>query len=54
MAARFAAARLLRLLVSILPEAWMSVVSAVCHQVEVSVLFWDDGSFRGILASVCV
>ena len=33
---RSAAARLLRLLVRIPPRAWMSVVSVVCCQVEVS------------------
>ena len=38
---RSAAARLLRSRVRIPPEAWMSVVSVVCCQVEVSATSWS-------------
>ena len=38
---RSAAARLLRLWVRISPDAWMSVVSVVCGQVEVSATSWS-------------
>ena len=44
------AARLLGLCVRISPGAWMSVVSVVCCQVEVSV--WAYHSSRGVLPSV--
>jgi hypothetical protein len=53
---RSAAARLLRLWVRIAPGAWMSVVSVVCSQVEVSARSWSlvQRSPTDCGASLCV
>ena len=53
---RSAAARLLRLWVRIPPGAWMSVVSTVCCQVEVSATSWSlvQRSSTDCDASLCV
>ena len=53
---RFSAAHLLRLWVLIPPGAWMSVVSVVCCQVEVSATDWSlvQGSPTDCGASLCV
>jgi hypothetical protein len=51
-----ATARLLRLWVRIPPAAWMSVVSVVCYQVEVSASSWSlvQRSSTDCGASLCV
>jgi hypothetical protein len=53
---RSAAARLLRLWVQILPEAWMFVVCVVCCQVKVTVTSWSpvQRSPTECVASLCV
>ena len=50
---RSVAARLLRLWVRITTGAWMSFVSVVCCQVEVSATGWSEESYRLWCVVVC-